>query len=145
MPYPVSRHSHLLGPILALAALLAFNFLLTPNFTIEWRDGRLYGSIIDILKKYGSKHDFIIGGSGVAHYDRPKVVEVSMPKLGCLPIVIGLFILFLLAVWLWPKSCDQAEERRKMAADPSYVSKCSSSSRSSGGSWGGYSSGGSHK
>ena len=76
---------------------------------------------------------------------KPTSSEFSLPKLGCLPIVIGLFILFLLAVWLWPKSCDQAEERRKMAADPSYVSKCSSSSRSSGGSWGGYSSGGSHK
>lgn len=42
--------SHLLGPILALAALLLFNLFFTPNFTIEWRDGRLYGSVIDILK-----------------------------------------------------------------------------------------------
>ncbi len=77
---------------------------------------------------------------------KPSSSELSLPKLGCLPIVIGLIILFFLVVWLWPSGCDAAEERRKMAADPTYVSKCSSSSsRSSGGSWGGYSSGGSHK
>ena len=77
---------------------------------------------------------------------KPSSSEFSLPKLGCLPIVIGLVILFLLVVWLWPSGCNAEEERRKMAADPSYVSKCSSSSgRSSSGSWGGWSSGGSHK
>ena len=59
---------------------------------------------------------------------KPSSSEFSLPKLGCLPIVIGLLILFFLVVWLWPSGCDAAEERRKMAADPSYVSKCSSSS-----------------
>ena len=75
---------------------------------------------------------------------KPQSSDYTLPKFGCLPIIIGLFIVFLLAVWLWPKGCDPAEERRKQAADPSYVNKCSSS-RSSGGSWGGFSSGGSHK
>jgi len=71
-----------------------------------------------------------------------------VPKLGCMPVIIGLFLLFFLLIWLWPKGCDTALERRKLAADPTYVSKCSSSTgsgRSSSGSWGGYSSGGSHK
>ena len=77
---------------------------------------------------------------------KPYTGSFSMPKLGCMPIIIGLVILFFLLIWLWPSGCNAADERRKLAADPTYVSKCStSSSRSSGGSWGGYSSGGSHK
>ncbi|MEG0920538.1 MAG: DUF4178 domain-containing protein [Comamonas sp.] len=75
---------------------------------------------------------------------KPKSDEISLPKFGCLPIIIGLLIVFFLAIWLWPKGCNAAEERRRLAADPTYVSKCSSG-RSSGGAWGGYSSGGSHK
>ena len=73
--------------------------------------------------------------------------SISFGKLGCMPIIVGLVILFVLISWLWPKGCDQDAERRAYAADPSYVSKCKSSGgyRSSGGSWGGYSSGGSHK
>jgi galactofuranose transport system permease protein len=42
--------AHLLGPLLALALLLVFNLVFTPNFGLEWRDGRLYGSAVDILK-----------------------------------------------------------------------------------------------
>lgn len=77
---------------------------------------------------------------------KPASSSFSMPKLGCMPIIIGLVILFFLLIWLWPSGCNAADERRKLAADPAYVSKCSTgSSRSSGGSWGGYSSGGSHK
>jgi ribose/xylose/arabinose/galactoside ABC-type transport system permease subunit len=41
---------NLVGPLVALAALLVFNLLFTPSFGLEWRDGRLYGSAIDILK-----------------------------------------------------------------------------------------------
>ena len=77
---------------------------------------------------------------------RPRDNSSALSKLGCMPIIIGLVILFFLIVWLWPKGCDREEERQKMAANPNYVSKCSTSSgRSSGGSWGGWSSGGSHK
>ena len=39
------------------------------------------GEIIDLLSTFGRKHDFIIAGSGVGHYDKPKVVEEAMPKL----------------------------------------------------------------
>lgn len=76
---------------------------------------------------------------------KPRSSDSALPKFGCTPIIIGLVVLLLLAIWMWPESCNAAEERRKLAADPSYVSKCSSSGRSAAGSWGGYSSGGSHK
>lgn len=41
----------LLWPLLALAALVAINFSWTPNFShVVWQDGRLYGSMIDVLR-----------------------------------------------------------------------------------------------
>lgn len=46
------RRSALLPAAAALAALLAFNALLTPGFlALEWRDGRLVGSVIDVLDR----------------------------------------------------------------------------------------------
>ncbi|GMV24648.1 MAG: sugar ABC transporter permease [Phycisphaerae bacterium] len=42
-------------PVAALGLLLAFNAIFTPGFfTLEWRDGRLYGTLVDILN-HGSK------------------------------------------------------------------------------------------
>lgn len=42
----------LLWPLLALGAVLAFNFLFSSGFYhIEWKDGHLYGSLIDVLKR----------------------------------------------------------------------------------------------
>ena len=77
---------------------------------------------------------------------KPQGSDGARSRFGCLPIIIGLVLLFVLAAWLWPKGCDAADERRKLAANPAYVSQCSTSSgRSSGGSWGGFSTGGSHK
>jgi ribose/xylose/arabinose/galactoside ABC-type transport system permease subunit len=47
--------SSLLWPVVGLALLLIFNALFTPNFFhLEVRDGRLYGTLIDILN-HGSK------------------------------------------------------------------------------------------
>jgi ribose/xylose/arabinose/galactoside ABC-type transport system permease subunit len=47
---PVWRH-HLLWPLVTLAVLLAVNAAFNPNFlTLQWRDGHLYGSLVDILK-----------------------------------------------------------------------------------------------
>ncbi len=41
----------ILGPLIALAVLLAFNAAFTTGFAnLEMRDGRLYGAIVDILK-----------------------------------------------------------------------------------------------
>lgn len=46
----VWRH-HLLWPLLTLALLLAVNAAFNANFLrLEWRDGHLYGSLVDILK-----------------------------------------------------------------------------------------------
>jgi ribose/xylose/arabinose/galactoside ABC-type transport system permease subunit len=50
------RHSeawhHLKWPLIALAAVLLFNFLFTPLFFhLEVKDGRIYGSLIDILNR----------------------------------------------------------------------------------------------
>lgn len=46
---------HLLRPALALALLLAYNAFFTPGFfAVEVRDGRLYGTLVDILN-HGSK------------------------------------------------------------------------------------------
>jgi simple sugar transport system permease protein len=40
-----------LWPLLVLVALLAFNLIFTPGFArLEWRDGRLYGSLVDIVQ-----------------------------------------------------------------------------------------------
>jgi len=42
-------------PLLALGLLLAFNLALTPGFAdVHWRDGRLYGVLVDILN-HGAK------------------------------------------------------------------------------------------
>ena len=39
-------------PLLALALVLLFNFLFTPNFfELQVRDGRVYGSLVDILNR----------------------------------------------------------------------------------------------
>jgi simple sugar transport system permease protein len=47
------RLSHLVTPqSLALLAVLIFNWLLFPGFfSVEWRDGRLFGSLIDVLNR----------------------------------------------------------------------------------------------
>ena len=50
-----ARRSRVLWPLLALGLLLAFNHAFTSGFfAVEWRDGHLYGSRIDILN-HGSK------------------------------------------------------------------------------------------
>ena len=47
---PVWRH-HLLWPLVTLMVLLAVNAAFNPNFLdLQWRDGHLYGSLVDILK-----------------------------------------------------------------------------------------------
>ena len=44
-------HAPGLAPLLALVLLLSFNALFTPNFTrLEVQDGRLFGSLVDILQ-----------------------------------------------------------------------------------------------
>lgn len=46
------RLPRIIWPILALACLLLFNLIFTPNFFhIEFRDGRLFGSLIDVLDR----------------------------------------------------------------------------------------------
>ena len=45
-----SRFPAITWPVLALGLLFAFNLAITPEFfTVEARDGRLYGTLIDIL------------------------------------------------------------------------------------------------
>ncbi|MCW1918928.1 ABC transporter permease [Rhodobacter sp. KR11] len=50
MKLPVQR---LISPqTIALAAVLLFNWLLFPGFfSVEWKDGRLFGSLIDVLNR----------------------------------------------------------------------------------------------
>ena len=51
----VNRRRPVFWPLLALALLLLFNRLTTPGFfALEIRDGRLYGSLVDIINQ-GSK------------------------------------------------------------------------------------------
>lgn len=51
----VNRRRPLLWPLVALALLLLFNRLFTPGFfALEIRDGRLYGTLVDVLNQ-GSK------------------------------------------------------------------------------------------
>jgi len=46
------RQSNLFWPVVTLAAVLLFNLFFTPGFVhIEIRDGRFYGSLIDILNR----------------------------------------------------------------------------------------------
>ncbi len=50
-----TRRQRIFWPLLALGLLLAFNQFFTPGFfDLEWRDGHLYGTRIDILK-HGSR------------------------------------------------------------------------------------------
>lgn len=50
---PARRERHpLLWPLLTLAGLLLLNALVNPGFwQLQWRDGHLYGSLIDILNR----------------------------------------------------------------------------------------------
>jgi simple sugar transport system permease protein len=54
---PVSRRAalarhRLLWPLVTLSILLAINAAFNPNFLhLEWRDGHLYGSLVDILNR----------------------------------------------------------------------------------------------
>ncbi|MFN6996950.1 MAG: ABC transporter permease [Aquincola tertiaricarbonis] len=51
MDMPSSRH-RLLWPLLTLVLLLAVNAAFNPSFLhVEWRDGHLYGSLVDILNR----------------------------------------------------------------------------------------------
>ncbi|MBX7132418.1 MAG: ABC transporter permease [Fimbriimonadaceae bacterium] len=46
------KRSTFIWPLVALAAVLLFNLILTPGFfAIEIRDGRLFGSLIDVLNR----------------------------------------------------------------------------------------------
>ncbi len=46
------RQSNLFWPLVALAAVLLFNLVFTPGFLhVEIRDGRFYGSLIDIVNR----------------------------------------------------------------------------------------------
>ena len=52
----------LLWPLLALALLMAFNFIFTPGFfSLDVRGGRLYGTLVDILN-HGSKVGIVAVG-----------------------------------------------------------------------------------
>jgi simple sugar transport system permease protein len=47
----ISRH-RLFWPFLTLALLLAANAIFNPGFwQLQWRDGHLYGNVIDILNR----------------------------------------------------------------------------------------------
>ena len=47
-----ARRQRIFWPLLALALLLGFNHLCTPGFfKLEWRDGHLYGTRIDLLNQ----------------------------------------------------------------------------------------------
>ena len=37
-------------PILAISVLFLFNLIVIPEFRLEWKDGHLFGNVIDILK-----------------------------------------------------------------------------------------------
>ena len=51
-PRAAARWTALLWPALALIALLAYNFVFTPGFfDVGYRDGRLVGSLIDVLDR----------------------------------------------------------------------------------------------
>jgi simple sugar transport system permease protein len=51
MTMPDFRRSRLFWPLVALAILLLFNLFFTPHFfSIEMKDGHLYGNLLDILK-----------------------------------------------------------------------------------------------
>lgn len=48
------RGNKLVWPLAALAGLMLFNFFFTPNFfSIEVKEGHLYGNLIDIIKNAG--------------------------------------------------------------------------------------------
>ncbi|WP_280190162.1 DUF4178 domain-containing protein [Delftia sp. PS-11] len=70
--------------------------------------------------------------------DRSQVGVLSGSRFGLWTILIGLLVLWLVFAGL--RSCMS-----RPGCDPNVDSNCSSYSRSSGGSWGGYTSGGSHK
>ena len=46
------RNHHLLWPVVTLLLILAVDASLNPGFwVVQWRDGHLYGSVIDILNR----------------------------------------------------------------------------------------------
>lgn len=50
--FPQSKCNHAIWPLLGLAVILIFNLVISPEFfSLEIKDGRLYGSLIDVLNR----------------------------------------------------------------------------------------------
>ncbi len=87
----------LLWPVLALALLLAFNAVATPNFfNLEIRDGHLYGSLIDILN-HGAK--VMILALGMTLVIATGGVDLSV---GAVMAIAGALAAMVIHVHAWP-------------------------------------------
>lgn len=113
------RNSSLFWPLVALALVMLFNLLFTPNFfRLEIKDGHLFGSLIDILNRGSPLMLLAIGMTGViatggvdlsvgaviaicaatATTLIGQVTDVTATPLA-LVVVITLFVAILCGVW----------------------------------------------
>lgn len=69
-------HSTVFWPVIALAAILLINLILTPGFfKIEMKDGHLFGSLIDILNRSSS---LVIMSIGMTLVIATKGIDISV-------------------------------------------------------------------
>jgi ribose/xylose/arabinose/galactoside ABC-type transport system permease subunit len=87
---PVWRH-HLLWPLVALALLVAINAAFNANFLhLEWRDGHLYGSLIDILK---SASPLILVALGMTLVIATRGIDISVGAVVAISAAIAAWMI----------------------------------------------------
>lgn len=74
----IQNWTHRLGPV--VLEMHIRNGLLTEVFNEGRPLGEVESEVMKMLSKYGKPHDFIIAGSGVAHFDRG-MIDAQMPRL----------------------------------------------------------------
>ena len=86
----VWRH-HLLWPMVTLALLVAINAVFNSNFLhLEWREGHLYGSLIDILK---SASPLILVALGMTPVIATRGIDISVGAVVAISAAIAAWVI----------------------------------------------------
>src|SRR5207248_1168413 len=92
IPLPRSVWGHPLAwPLLTLAVLLAVNAAFNANFLrLEWRDGHLYGSLIDILK---SASTLILVSLGMTLVIATRGIDISVGAIVAISAAVAAWMI----------------------------------------------------
>lgn len=93
MPEPIARwlRHPLAWPLLTLALLLAVNVGFNPGFLhVEWRDGHLYGSLIDILNRAAP---LILVSLGMTLVIATRGIDISVGAVVAISAAVGAWMI----------------------------------------------------